>query len=515
MADLNDIRNMATRLATDAIELAEATMEYQATQVVPLPNSWYQAGDGANTGQSTPPAPPPTPPPPPPSNTPAIPGFDPVAAVQVQPGQSIASLANSHPAGTQFRLLPGGHDFRDVRPKTNQHFRGDPGVVAEGTSQGYGIRARTQGESDGVVIGGIKFRNYGQGTKRGDYGAVSARDTDVLAGQWKYTPSQDWFVYDCEFERNSSNGLFMGDNMTLYRVSAYGHTVTGMGGSRIVGGLIHSCEFAANALDPATGAKANGSQVKIVWVNAHEGRTSVTPIDRTRAQLRVINSDFRATRPGINGKTSIGLWFDLDCIDAIVEDCTFDGHSSTSIEWEGCNNGRASRNLIKNSDGFGDAYNDDFMNGAINVAESTNVVVEDNTIEDCRNALVNRMSSRGADWYRLEQNPKTYVNYSHPQGGRYWITAGNPAAIPGPYGRSNHWTGKNTFRRNKLIRCDRVLINEGTNRNGHNAVGSTDLDSIKFEDNDYSQSPGIRFFERSNTPLTLAQWQALPRHRDQ
>ena len=76
-------------------------------------------------------------------------------------------------------------------------------------------------------------------------------------------------------------------------------------------------------------------------------------------------------------------------------------------------------------------------------------------------------------------------------------------------------TGNITFKNNVLVGCSKVVINEGNNANGQITQGSTDLSSIHFEGNAYDQSPGIQFFNLSNTGIGLAAWQALPYDRDQ
>jgi hypothetical protein len=210
------------------------------------------------------------------------------------------------------------------------------------------------------------------------------------------------------------------------------------------------------------------------------------------------------------------MWFDLDSKDTEVVDCTFNNHSSTSIFWETGNNGLARRNTVVNSDGYGPAFNADFSNAAIACGESTNITIEDNVIIGCDYALMNRMSNRTSDL--ANSNNGNFVNVAWPTslgGVRYWIDYGTPAPIPSPTARSNIWTGQNLYQRNTLINSNRVVINEGTVGGGQNPQGSTDLSSIHFIDNDYSQSPGIQFYNVSNTGIGLAAWQALPYDRDQ
>jgi hypothetical protein len=451
---------------------------------------------------------------------PTIPTFNAASAITINPTDNAASIVAAQPAGTHFKLVAGTYtNFNDVRPKTGNHFQGaGASTILEGSGKAYGFRAGANGTSDNVVIGNMWLRNYGNGTSRAEYGAIQAQPTDTVGNQFTYGHANNWFIYDVTLEKNSSNGIRMSDNCTLYRCTSFGHTVTGAGCDRGVGGLIHSCTFEANALNPSTGAGQNGAQVKLTFHNADEGRSDVLPAAtlRAKAHFTVASSTFNATRAGIPGSCTIGMWFDLDCKDTEVVDCNFSNHSTTSIFWEGSNNGVARRNVVNNSDGFGPAFNGDFSNAGISFGESTNMVAEDNTLIGCDYALMNRMSNRTSDW--INSNNSSFVNFAWPTssgGVRYWITFGTAAPIPSPTARSNVWTGNNTFQRNTLIGCSRVVINEGVNTAGQTVQGSTDLSSIRFIGNDYSQSPSIVFHNLSNTGISLAAWKALPYNRDQ
>lgn len=458
---------------------------------------------------------------------PTVPTFNSGSAIALSTlSADIAAAVAAQPAGTHFQLSSGTYtNWSNVRPKTGMHFKGPASGTAtlEGTGKVWAFRAiDATGSSDNVTISGpvgsIKIQNYGGGTARGEYGAIQAQPTDTSVGssQYTYGVAQGWFVQGVTLEKNSANGYRMGDYSTAYQVTSYGHTVTGIGADRCVGGLIHTCTLEANGLNPATGASSNGANIKITFHNASEGRTAILPsgVQRAKAPLRVANCTFNATRSGISGTCQIGFWADLDCQQIEVYDSAFTNHPATAIFFEGCNNVLARGNTVTNSDGYGPAGGGDFINGAICLGETTNGVVEDNDLSGCDYALVQRQSNRSADWYN--SNNSSYVNYSWPAtsgGVRYWIDAGQ--TIPSTSGRSNMWSGNNIWRNNTLTSCSKVVINEGSNGGGMACSGSTPLATIQFIGNDYSGSSGILFYDRSNTGISLSAWRALPYDRDQ
>jgi parallel beta-helix repeat protein len=94
----------------------------------------------ALTGGGDPPTPvgppgtPPIGPPPedPPSTLPTPGTSQPPGSVAVDPGESLAQAAASHPAGTTFYLTSGVHRGVYVRPKDGQAFVGAPGAILSG-----------------------------------------------------------------------------------------------------------------------------------------------------------------------------------------------------------------------------------------------------------------------------------------------------------------------------------------------------------------------------------------------
>ncbi len=435
--------------------------------------------------------------PPPTGDVPTIPTFS--QDVLVAAGQDLAALTESNPAGTHF-YVQAGAIIDDVRAKTDNHYRLAAGAVWDGSGKGYAFRPETA-TSDGVVIEGDpggsrpQFINYGNGTSRQDYGAIMGTTNDPLAGQYLYLDVADWTIARLDLESNASNGIKLGSNFTVYDCRSAYHTVTGINGDRIVGGWISTCELVGNATNPATGAYSNGANIKVAWVNANEGRTVVMSTSRPKAQFRITDCELSDCK--------IGIWFDLDCQNTLVERNTLTDHPSTAIFHEGSNGGEVRFNTIYNSDGYGPADGTNFRNGALCAGESTNIWFHHNELHGCNYALMNRMSNRSSDWYNASGST---VAYAWPSGDRYWIKT--TSAIPAEGATANMWTGNNRFEDNVLIDCNRIVINEGDNSGGMTTQGATPIGTITFARNDYSQSPGIQFYDRSNTALHLAQWRS-------
>lgn len=451
------------------------------------------------------------------TSAPTVPTFS--ATVTLNPSDNCAAIVAAQPPGTHYNLTAGTfNNFSDVRPKTGDHFRGQGATtILEGTGKAYCFRSGTVGASDNVTIGDMLIRNYGNSTSRQEYGAIQAFPTDVVGGSYGYARSNNWFIYGCTLATNSSNGIALSDNCTVYNCTIYGHTVTGINGDRNSGGhLIHTCTLEANALNPATGSSSNGANIKLTFQGgtaSAPGRTSIVPstAQRTPAPIVIADCISNATRSGIAGTCRIGFWFDLDVRDVLVDNCTLTGHTTSGIFFEGCNYATVQNCSLTNCDGFGAALGENFINGALACGESTNIVFDSNTITDCTNAMVNRMSNRTSDWLSSTSSD----NYGYSSGPRYWLS--NSATIPAasPAGQSNVWTGGNYFTNNTLVNCNKVIINEGVNGGGQTVVGSTVLSSIHFTGNDYTGSSGIQFYEVNNTSKTLVQWKALPNDRDQ
>lgn len=440
----------------------------------------------------------------------------------------IAATVAAGAPGDRFQLIAGTYtNWSDVRPKTGMKFQSPSSGVAvlEGTGKTWAFRAiDATGSSDNVTIsctgtGSITIQNYGSGTTRSEYGAIQAQPTNTSVGssEFTYGHAQGWYTHGVTLIKNGAQGILCSDYFTLHNVTAYGHNVSGVGGDRGVGGLLYGCTLNANGLNPATGAYSNGAGSKFTFWNANEGRTDVVPSasQRPKAPIRVVNTNMAATNAGVTGSGNIGLWFDLDCQLIEIYGGNYNNHPWAGIVIEGCNNVYMTGIAIDNSDGYSigaGGNGEDFILGGLTIAESTNVIVENYGILNSVRAIVVRQSNRSADWFN--SNSASFVNFSWAAGPRYWIKATGPTPVPGISDTSNMWSGNITLRNGLFTSCDRVLLQEGSNAGGMSAAGSLPLNTIHFEGNSYASSPSILFYDRSNTGINLAAWQALPYDRD-
>lgn len=463
-------------------------------------------------------------------SAPTIPTFNTGTAITLGTlSADIAAAVAAQPVGTHFKLISGTYtNWSNVRPKTGMHFQSPSSGTAtlEGTGKTWAFRAiDATGSSDNVTIsctgtGGIKIQNYGSGTTRAEYGAIQAQPTDTSVGSTEFTygTAQGWYIHGVELSKNGAQGIRVSDYFTLHDVVAYGHTVSNVGGDRGVGGMLYNCTLDAGGLNPATGVNSNGAGAKFTFWNASEGRSQVVPSAalRPKAPIKVVSTDFNATHAGVTGTGNIGLWFDLDCQQIEIYGGSFVGHPWCGIVVEGCNNVYMTGFDIDNSDGYGAANGEDFVLGALTIAESTNVTVDSYGILNSVRAVIIRQSNRTADWYN--SNNASFVNYAWPTssgGARYWIDATGPFPIPAVSDRANMWSGNITLRNGLYTLCDRVQLSEGTNGGGMSTAGSLPLGTIHFTGNNYSSSPSLLFYDRSTTGINLAAWKALPFDRDQ
>lgn len=436
---------------------------------------------------------------------PTIPTFDAANAVTITSGQNMASIVSAALPGTHF-FVEQGAIINDVALKLDMHVRLAGNKIADGTGIANAAFRAFDANSDNVVIEGdpnsptrARIENYGNGTTSQRYAAIqgfvsSGGNTDV----------DGWFIHNLDIADNSSGGVFAGSNFTIHDCEIHGHSVTGIGGDRVVGGLVHSTLLHGNGTGGAGGAFGNAANIKFTMLNADKGRTDIAPVNRPKAPFVVSGCTVEADNRAGGGSALRGVWFDIDCQDVLVEFSEVVDHNNFALLAEGCNNVRFDDNTVRRSNGFGVALSDDFVAGAVIFAESTNCVAARNTLEDCDIAFVNRLSGR-PDWVAGGAFP-----IADPTDGRLYIVPST--TIPAITDQSNYWTGNNTFEDNILVRCNTVMINEGINNANQPTIqGGTQLATIDFTGNDYTASPGIEFFEASLTSLDLTGWQALGR----
>lgn len=446
---------------------------------------------------------------------PPVPPFNASGATVIGPSDNMARILAERGAGQSFRVSAGIHRVDNVRIKGGTHIRLDQGAVLDGTGIGYCFRPASETSNDVVITGQDGptkpiIRNYGKtisdSNRQGRTGAIQGQLDDTLAAEFRFNYVNDWFIHNLHLDGNGGTGVFIGDRFTLLDLLIENHLVTGVAGNRVTGGLVKDCDLYHNALNPSTGALANGGAIKLTWHNGGPGRTTNTQSTTQPKQRFAVSTCFITGAPRLGSSTfrpNHAVWFDLDCQDGYVEHNEIEDHRFSGTFYEGCNNGEAAFNTYRRIEGHS-GYGQNFANGAMSSGESTNIWFHDNVAEDCNRVMMQRLSNRTADWLSIPSGQSFGIPQS--QGGRGGLL--NSKTIPTVDGQSNIWTGANRWTNNRIVRCQQVQINEGSNQNGQIVQGQTPLDTIDFHGNDYSESPSIRFYNASSTALTLAQWRA-------
>lgn len=128
-------------------------------------------------------APPTTTAPPPSSTTTTAP----VGAIVVNPGNNLASLVGSNPAGTAFWIKAGTHVGQSVAPKDGNQFIGEPGAILDGNKAQFAFA----GVAANVVIQGLVIEDY---TNAPQLGAI-------------HGSGSGWLVLDNEIRYNGTAGV--------------------------------------------------------------------------------------------------------------------------------------------------------------------------------------------------------------------------------------------------------------------------------------------------------------------
>jgi hypothetical protein len=464
---------------------------------------------------------------------PVAPTFNAGSAITLGLTDNIAAIVAVNPTDQHYQLVSGTYStpgWNDVRVKRRNVFRAPLSgtAVLEGTGKTYCARAiDATGSSDFVSFigppGSIVVQNYGAGANpRAEYGAITAQPSNTAPGspEYIYGTATGWFIQGIDFIKNGGGGLRVSDDYVVHNCTFDGHKISGMASDFNTGGLTHSCTFNANGLDPATGIGSNGANFKMTFHSSTRARLAILAggLNRPKKKTILANCTFNATKAGITGDTEIGLWCDLACQDIEIYDTVFNNHPWSGVMIEGSNNIFIKRVTVNNSDGYG-LQSEDFIAGAITIAESQNVTLEDFVVNDSVRALILRQSNRSLDWFRPTQVPDDFVNYAYPPelgGPRYWITH-TATPIPGITDDASMWLAKIKVIRGDFNNCERIIISEGTDTASMTTTNSIPLSTIEFIDNNYDGSSVIiagGFYDRSDTGISRTAWQALPYKRD-
>jgi parallel beta-helix repeat protein len=357
---------------------------------------------------------------------------DPVIIV---PGDDISALVSGAPPGTRFLLTAGVYSHQTITPKSGMSFIGEPGAVLDG---GH-VTPRAvigQGTRD-VTIRGLRITNYAPPN-------ISA----ALDG----IDSEGWLVEENEIDGNSNGsarayGVRIGNRWTVRRNAIHDNGWVGIDGYNAVDTLIEANEVWANPsswLDDRIGEAAN---IKLYGC----GRIVIRG-------NHVHDGPFR------------GIWLDRSQPDLTIEDNRVVNHGEAGIWYEASYRGVIRRNHIDHA-GYNGSRNDDWLRGGgIQVTNSPDVSVIENTVIDSLNGIVGAQAR----------------SYSH-----------------GPYGKSEL--------RNLLVRDNVVVMRTGQTGIVENVGNDAVFTSWnnRFVGNHYDLKTNRKPFRWMGRDLDERQWRSL------
>ena len=356
--------------------------------------------------------------------------------VPIEPGESIQRAVDAHPAGTRFLIKRGIHRRQEVKPKDGMTFVGEGGAVLDG--EGATPRAFFGQLVNRVTIRGLRVTNY---VPPNTMAAVDAID------------STGWVVEDNEIDHNSNGsqrayGLRLGDQMVVRGNSIHHNGWLGINGYDADGVLIERNDIYANPPAAFRDTLGEAANIKLYQCGTITFRNNF-----------------------VHDGPMIGVWFDTMKPDNTISDNRVINHGGAGIWFELSYRGTISGNRVENAGGSGTYSIDWLHSGGIQVTNSANVSVLNNTVTGSLNGIIAHQA------------------------------AGYP---PGGYGAGEL--------RNLLVQGNTVVMERGQTGIAQN-IGSTavyDSWNNRFNGNRFVVSGNPRPFFWRGRGMTDTEWKAGP-----
>jgi hypothetical protein len=367
-------------------------------------------------------------------STPAPP--EPKRGTVLAPGDDLQSAVDSAPAGTVFIIRQGVHRRQTIRPKDGMSFVGEGGAVLDG--EGVSPRAfRGQGVR-GVTIRGLRITGY---MPPANAAAVDGID------------SIGWVIEDNEIDHNGTGanrtfGLRLGDDMAVRGNRIHHNVWVGIAGYEADRVVIERNEIYANppvAVNDTIGEAANMKLLRCGHVIVRDNEVRDGPM--------------------------IGMWFDTMKPDNSIEANRVVSHGGAGIWYEVSYRATIRSNYIENA-GYSGSYTSGWLrSGGIQVTNSPDVSVLDNTVVDSLNGIIGQQAS----------------------------------------GYRNGAYGVNELR-NLLVRGNTIVMPKGQTGIARNVAGDGVYDSWnnRFENNRYEIRTNAKPFYWKGRGLTEVEWKAGP-----
>jgi hypothetical protein len=338
--------------------------------------------DGVDTSSDpdpTPPTPDPTPPPPP---TPTPPptggtGYDSSKAgpkstitcsgVTINPGDNIASKANSNSEGTTFCLKKGTYYSQSVTPKSGQTFIGEVGTVLDGQNKTTYAFYSWSASSLNVTIKNMEIKNYSNSQY---FGAINHF---VGNPNWYSNPvygSGGWTVKNCYIHNNNAVGIALGrDDVVVENNILNYNEQEGI-----------SLRFGSNQRVFNNEIAYNNSNVKYEWGNEAGGSKFWETTNM------VLDSNY------VHDNHGPGLWSDHGNKNTTYANNTITNNFSSGIFHEISYAATITNNTIKNN---GHGWTGWLWGAGIQIANSGYATIHDNYLEDNNNGIAFSDQGRG------------------------------------------------------------------------------------------------------------------------
>ncbi len=340
-------------------------------------------------------------------------------------GQPIQATVDQHPPGTTFVLGRGVHTGQTVLLRGGDVLRGQPGAVLDGDSVTE-FAVRGSFKASDVVIEDLEIRNY---VPPPQWAAISGVNT------------RGWTVRRNIIHHNTG-GVRLGHGM------------------QVLDNHIHS--------NAQTGVLGQGDSALIAG-NAVYAQNPDSAFDRfvEAGGMKITHSRNVTVRDNhVYENVGVGIWLDLDNVDALIEDNLVENNRNQGIYFE-IGYGVVIRNNETAGNGFGGAW---FHRGGIVVTSSPDAEIYGNVVRGNAMGIMASQQNRGA-------------------------------GTLGPYLLRNLWVHDNTI----------------TMDTGPTGIAVLDVppDSVfvgrnnRFSGNTYFLGPETRYFRWMGTSRTEAEWQAF------
>jgi len=284
------------------------------------------------------------------------------APVTIYPGQSIQRAVNRHPAGTSFLIKEGVHTGQTIYPKDGTSFVGEPGAVLDG--QHTIAQAIVAAGAHGVTVRGLRITNY------------APPDSGAAVEGYE---SNGWVVEGNEIDNNSNGskrtyGIRPGSGWVLRGNTIHHNGWVGVAGYRAVDTLIERNEIYANPPEAFEDTVGEAANIKLFEC----GRI-------------VLRENY------VHDGPFLGIWLDTSQPEMTVEGNRVVNHGDAGIWHEVSYKAVIRGNYVENA-GYRGRYQRGWVSRAgIQVTNSPDVSVIDNTVVNSLNGIVGQQASGYAD----------------------------------------------------------------------------------------------------------------------